>query len=308
MLGQLGLGDERRSRLAPLVITIQSQVVHGHVGNSAAVLPLQAHGVTVAAVPTTLLSNHPHYRTMRGRILDAELVADLLRGVEERGLIDSAAVIVTGYLGSVANGEVVAEFVERAKATNPRLVYVCDPVIGDEDLGVFVAPGLEELFSERLVPSADCITPNQFEMELLSGATVSTVEAVVRAAAKINAFGAAGVVVTGCLLADTQPHHVETIVSGAAGTWRISTPRLPIRPAGTGDLFTSLLAAKLTLGETLPEAAARAVSACFAVLERTTADGASEMRLAQSLAELVHPKRLFRTHPLEMQERGVANV
>src|ERR1051325_7285024 len=115
-----------------LVISIQSQVVHGHVGNSAAVHAMQAEGVNVAAVPTTLLSNHPRYPTVRGRVLDAELVADLLKGVEERGLVEQTRVLVTGYLGSPANAGVVADFVERARRTNPDLIYLCDPVIGDD--------------------------------------------------------------------------------------------------------------------------------------------------------------------------------
>src|SRR5215470_13582909 len=109
-----------------LVISIQSQVVHGHVGNSAAVYPMQAEGVSVAAVPTTLLSNHPRYPTVRGRVLDAALVAELLRGVEERGLVEQAAVLVTGYLGSRENAEIVADFAERALRKNPGLVFLCD--------------------------------------------------------------------------------------------------------------------------------------------------------------------------------------
>ena len=112
-----------------LVISIQSQVVTGHVGNSAAVYPMQAEGVTVAAVPTTLLSNHPRYPTTRGRVLDADLVADLLLGVEERGLIEQAAVLITGYLGSPAIAAVVADFAERALERNPKLVYLCDPLM-----------------------------------------------------------------------------------------------------------------------------------------------------------------------------------
>src|SRR5215471_43578 len=98
------------------VISIQSQVAFGHVGNSAAVLPLQMHGIDVIAVPTTLLSNRPGYATLRGRVLDAELVADLLRGVEERGAVDEASMILSGYLGSAELATVVADFVERAKA------------------------------------------------------------------------------------------------------------------------------------------------------------------------------------------------
>lgn len=290
------------------VISIQSQVVHGHVGNSAAMLPMQAHGLTVAAVPTILLSNHPHYPTMRGRVLDTDLVSELLIGIEERGLIQEAGVLVTGYLGSVAIGEIVADFVARAKVLNPNLLYICDPVIGDEDLGIFVEPGLAELFAERLVPTADCITPNQFEFGLLSGGSIRSVDALLTAAVEFKAHGATGVVVTGCLLDDTPPSQVETIVSGPIGAWRLTTPRLPIRPAGTGDLFTGLLSAKLATGDALPQAAASAVSACFAVLERTVADGAYEMRLAQSLSDLAHPQRLFRGTWIEVGGRGVAHV
>ena len=153
----------------PHVISIQSQVAHGHVGNSAAVFPMRALGVDVAAVPTTLLSNHPVYPTMRGRVLESALVADLLEGLEERGLVEAAAAIITGYLGSAENGAVIADFLARAKARNPALLYVCDPVIGDEGSGVFVAAGVIDCFRNQLVPAASIATPNQFELELLAG-------------------------------------------------------------------------------------------------------------------------------------------
>ena len=120
------------------VISIQSQVVHGHVGNSAAVFPLQACGIEVAAVPTALLSNHPHYSSMRGGVLDAKFVCDLLVGVEERGLVDICKVLISGYLGSPAIAAAVIDFVRRAKARNPNLLYLCDPVMGDADLGFYV--------------------------------------------------------------------------------------------------------------------------------------------------------------------------
>ena len=115
------------------VISIQSQVAYGHVGNSAAVFPMQIRGIDVIAVPTTLLSNRPGYPTIRGRILDADLVADLLVGIEERGAIDSCQIVLSGYLGSPQIAGVVIEFVTRAKANNPKLIYCCDPVLGDSN-------------------------------------------------------------------------------------------------------------------------------------------------------------------------------
>src|SRR3954447_8927229 len=185
-----------------LVISIQSQVVHGHVGNSAAVPAIQAEGLNVAAVPTTLLSNHPRYPTVRGRVLEAELVADLLKGVEERGLVDEAAVIVTGYLGSPGNALVVADFVERALLRNRELVYLCDPVIGD-DGRVYVADGILDVVRHRLLPAANLTTPTQFELELLSGITIADAQGLRAACTALAGTGRTNVVATGCTLTDT---------------------------------------------------------------------------------------------------------
>jgi len=136
------------------VISIQSQVAYGDVGNSAAVFPLQMHGIDVTAVPTTLLSNRPGYPTIRGRVLDAQLVADLLLGIEERGAVDTCSMILSGYLGSPEIAAVVADFVERTKARNPAVRYCCDPVLGDRDRGLFVPADIPPLVRDRLCQPA----------------------------------------------------------------------------------------------------------------------------------------------------------
>ncbi|OAF16543.1 pyridoxal kinase [Bradyrhizobium neotropicale] len=261
-----------------LVISIQSQVVHGHVGNSAAVYPMQAEGVNVAAVPTTLLSNHPRYPSLRGRVLEAELVADLLKGVEERGLVEQAAVLVTGYLGSPANAAVIADFAERARRSNPKLVYLCDPVIGD-DGRIYVADGILDVLRHRLLPAATLITPNQFELELLSGIKATDVQGLRAASAALAGQGRTDVVATGCELADTAAGQVETILCADGQVSRFATRRLPIRPYGTGDLLTGLIAAHLAKGVTLESAVRLAVETVFAVLQRTQEQGSAEMRL-----------------------------
>ncbi len=262
-----------------LVISIQSQVVHGHVGNSAAVYPMQAEGVSVAAVPTALLSNHPHYPTVRGKILDAGLVADLLRGVEERGLVQQAAILLTGYLGSPAIAERVAEFAERALRANPKLRYVCDPVMGDDDLGIFVAAGMPEIFRDRLVPLAAIITPNQFELELLAKRPARDELDLVEACGVISAPGFPAVIATGCTLSDTLEDVVDTVLCEAGELTRIATPRLPIRPCGTGDLLTGLFAAHLAKGVPIEPALRRAVGQVYAILKRTMVDRADEMTI-----------------------------
>lgn len=267
------------------ILSIQSQVVHGKVGNNAAVRALQAHGLTVAAVPTTLLSNHPHYPTMRGRVLPPELLAELLVGVEERGLIDSAAMLVTGYLGSVENGEVVADFVVRAKRRNPALLYICDPVCGDDDLGGFVAAGLQAIFVDRLLPFADVATPNAWEACALTGHGDP-----LGAARSLQRIGPAGVVVTA---GNRGTADLQTLVLDRDAVWRIRTPRLAVRPAGSGDLFTACLAAKLAHGSALAGAAEDAAAALHAVLQRTDPEPWAEMPVEMCLDEIVSPSAHF---------------
>ena len=253
------------------VISIQSQVAFGHVGNSAAVFPMQMHGIDVVAVPTTLLSNRPGYPTIRGRVLDAELVADLLRGIEERGAVDTAQMILSGYLGSADNAAVVADFVARAKAKNPALLYCCDPVLGDRDRGLFVHADIPPLVRDLLCPLADIITPNHFEFEWLSGAKAATIDQVLKAARAFMARGT--VVVTSAELADTPEGEIETLAVERAKAFRVRTPKLPISPNGTGDLFAALLVAARLRGADTPDALSHAASAIFAVLERTAASG-----------------------------------
>jgi pyridoxine kinase len=283
------------------VISIQSQVAFGHVGNSAAVFPMQMHGIDVTAVPTTLLSNRPGYPSIRGRVLDAQLVADLLRGIEERGAVDTCKMILSGYLGSPEIAAVVADFVARAKtsnkARNPKLTYCCDPVLGDRDRGLFVPADIPPLVRDHLCPLADIITPNHFEFEWLCGAKATTPGQVIRAAQALMARGPSTVVVTSAELEDTPDGEIETVAiersKEGLKAWRVRTPKLPISPSGTGDLFAALFVAACVRGSHTPDALGHAVSAIFAVLERTVSSGTAEMRIVESAGLLVRPARRF---------------
>jgi pyridoxine kinase len=275
------------------VISIQSQVAFGHVGNSAAVFPLQMHGIDVTAVPTTLLSNRPGYPTLRGRVLDAKLVADLLLGIEERGAVDACRMILSGYLGSPEIAAVVADFVARARARNPQLAYTCDPVLGDRDRGLFVQADIPPLVRDRLCPLADIITPNHFEFEYLSGAKAETTDQMIARARALMARGPSTVVVTGAELKDTPDGEIETLAIERSKAWRARTPKLPISPNGTGDLFCALYVSARVREKDTPEALGHAVSAVFAVLERTAARGTEEMRIVESAESLVRPQRRF---------------
>lgn len=275
------------------VISIQSQVAFGHVGNSAAVFPMQLHGIDVTAVPTTLLSNRPGYPTIRGRVLEAQLVADLLLGIEERGAVEASRMILSGYLGSPDIAAVVADFVISAKARNPSLLYCCDPVLGDRDRGLFVQADIPQLVRDRLCPLADIITPNHFEFEYLCGATAGTSAEMIAQAQTLLARGPSTIVITSAELSDTPDGEIETLAVERSQSWRVRTPRLPISPSGTGDLFAALFASARVQGNDTPHALGHAASAIYAVLERTAAAGTEEMRIVASAEQLVHPTRRF---------------
>lgn len=276
-----------------LAISIQSQVVWGHVGNSAAVFPLQAAGVEVAAVPTVLLSNHPHYPTLRGRALDPALVADLLRGVEERGLAARADWLITGYMGAAGTAEAAAAFARRAKAANPGLTYLCDPVMGDMDTGFFVPEPVRAAVIGALAPLADVLTPNQFELQALTGAPVADVAACV-AAARGLAVGLT--LVTGAIF-DNQDR-VATLAVARDAAWIVETPRVDRRPGGTGDLFAALFVAARGKGLAPPQAMAQAVSGVHLCLRRTPAGDWPEMPLVACGPAFAAPDPLFPVRPI----------
>ncbi len=268
---------------------------------------MQMHGIDVTAVPTTLLSNRPGYPSIRGRVLEPQLVADLLRGVEERGAVDTCEMILSGYLGSPEIAAVVADFVARArilnKTRNPKLAYCCDPAFGDRDRGLFVPAGIPTLVRDRLCPLADIITPNHFEFEFLCGAKATTSAQVIEAAQALMARGPSTVVVTSAELEDTPGGEIETVAIEKSGegikTWRAGTPKLPISPSGTGDLFAALFVAARVREKDTPDALGHAVSAVFAVLERTAISGTEEMRIVESAELLVRPARRF--HPIAIR-------
>lgn len=264
----------------PLVISIQSQVVMGHVGNSAALFPLQAAGLEVAAIPTVVFSNTPDYPTLRGRPMPADFFAELLQGAWERGLPERAAYIVTGYIGSVEVARMVAEFVARAKAANPGLRYYCDPVMGDEAPGLYVPEEIAGTFRDRLLPLADIASPNPFEVAYLTGQPIRDLADISRAAKGLRMADGAELIVTGCVLQDTVPGLLESVILGPAGLSRHPTPRLAVAMAGTGDLFAGLVIAGLGRGRDLGQAVDFAQVQTGRALTRAAALGAKEVVLS----------------------------
>ena len=266
---------------APLVISIQSQVVYGHVGNSAAVFPMQAAGLEVAPIPTVIFSNTPHYPTLRGTPLPAHLFADLLLGAEERGLPQRAAWLVTGYIGSVEVARLAAGFVARCKAANPGLRYLCDPVLGDHGPGLYVPAELASILRDDLLPLADLATPNSFELGYLTGTAIAALADVERAAAGLRLAPGGDLVATGCVLEDSPEGHLESVTAGPGGVFRHPTPHLPVALPGTGDLYSGLILAALGRGRSLSQAVDLAQDLTGRALAHAARVGAREIVLSE---------------------------
>lgn len=264
----------------PFVISIQSQVVFGHVGNSVAVFAMQAAGLDVAAIPTVIFSNTPHYPTLRGRALEGADFADLLLGAQERGLLKRADFILSGYIGSAEVARQTADFIAAAKAENPALIYLCDPVMGDTGPGLYVPEEIALVMRERLLPLADLATPNPFELGWLTGLPVRDLDELQQAAKHLTLAPKARLIVTGADLRDTPPGMIESVLIDSSGTSRHPTPHLPIALSGTGDLFAALIIAGLGCGETLPDAVDHAQKLTILALQRASDLGAQEVVLS----------------------------
>lgn len=264
----------------PFVISIQSQVVYGHVGNCAAIFPMQAAGLEVAAIPTVVFSNTPDYPTLRGSALPPNFFSDLLLGARERGLPERADFILTGYIGSLEVAEMIADFVTEAKAKNPHLTYLCDPVMGDDGPGLYVPETIAGVMRDRLLPLADIATPNPFELTWLTGREAQTLTDLKTAQEALNIAPAAHLITTGCALDDTQEGYIESVVLGPEGVSRHPIKHLPIALPGTGDLFAGLIVAGLGCGMSLTRAVENAQTLTSCALSQAKALGAGEVVLS----------------------------
>lgn len=274
------------------ILSIQSAVAYGHVGNSAAVFPLQRLGFEAWPVNTVLFSNHTGYGAWRGRVVELGWVEEIVEGIAERGAIPRVRAVLSGYLGDPSLGDVVLRTVKRVRAARPEAVYACDPVMGDEGRGFFVRAGIPEFFKERAVPAADIVTPNQFELAWLAGAPIGSVEDALAAATAVRAMGPK--VVVGTSLALDDPGELGVLGQSDAGSWLVRTPNLPVNLNGTGDAFTALFLGNwLKTGGDLAAALENAVSAMYALVEATHRAGSRELELVAAQDQLVRPERRF---------------
>ncbi len=321
------------------ILSVQSHVCFGHVGNRAAVFPLQRLGFEVWPVNTVNFSNHTGYGTWAGEVVPPERVAALIAGVLDRvaemggagaggpgsrdgapggadsrgpdsggpdsggpdpggadsGGLGACRAVLSGYLGAAPLGAAIVEAVARVRAANPDLVYCCDPVMGDQDSGLFVQRDIPAFLTETAVPAADIVTPNLFELELLSGGPIATLEAAVAAARALCARGPRLVLVTSLRHATTPADRIEMLAVTPEAAWRVATPYLTLDPppGGLGDATAALFLAHWLRGA----GPRRALEACAAAIHElvlaTQARGGRELALIEAQDRLVAPRRAF---------------
>lgn len=275
------------------ILSIQSSVAYGHVGNSAATFPLMRLGVQVWPVITVHFSNHTGYGSWRGPLLGAEDIAEVVQGIDDRGVLSQADAVLSGYQGAEDVGAEILKAVALVKERNPKAIYCCDPVIGDIDRGVYVRPGIPEFMRDQVVPAAQVVTPNHFELDLLTGTTTRTLNEVLQAAHVLRSMGPEVVLVTSTVLEDAPDDQITMLAVTAGGAWQVSTPKLDRNFTGSGDLTAALFVAHLLKGLEPGEAMGRTADAVYSLLKATTEAGSAELLLAGAQSELVEPSYHF---------------
>jgi pyridoxine kinase len=275
------------------ILSIQSHVAYGHVGNAAAAFPLQRIGVEVWPIHTVQFSNHTGYGAWTGRLFEASLISELVQGISERGVLAECDGVLSGYMGSAETGAAILDAVARVKAANPKARYCCDPVIGDVGRDIYVRPGIPEFMRAHAVPAADVITPNQFELDHLTGRTSATRRDALAAIDALHALGPKAIMVTSLHTDETPPDAIDLVASDASGRFSVRTPRLPISVNGAGDAIAALFFAHYLRGGSAADALSRAASSVFGVLRHTAEANSREILLIDAQDELVNPSQIF---------------
>jgi pyridoxine kinase len=288
-------GSKTLARMARVttILSIQSSVAYGYVGNSAVTFPLMRMGVEVWPVITVHFSNHTGYPSWRGPLLSAADLGEVVRGIDERGVLGEVDAVLSGYQGAEDIGAMILDAVALVKRRNPAAIYCCDPVLGDAERGSYVRPGIPEFMRQRVVPAAQIITPNQFELTSLTGLTVSTMAEVLDAADAARKLGPDVVLITSVVRRDAAPGTIEMVAVDAEEAWLVSMPRLPRTFTGSGDVTAATFLATLLRTRDLPGTLAHTAAVVYGLLAVTAGLGRDELALIAAQDELIRPRHSF---------------
>jgi pyridoxine kinase len=275
------------------VLSIQSHVAYGHVGNASAVFPMQRLGVEVWPIHTVQFSNHTGYGAWKGRVFDGQAIEELVDGIAERGVLPCCDGVLSGYMGSADIGNAILAAVARVREANPDALYCCDPVIGDVCRGVFVRPGVPEFMRERAVPAADIVTPNQFELDYLSGIKTVVLSEAKEAVSAVQLIGPKVVLVTSLHTQETPADAIDLLAGEGGSFWRLRTPRLSLNVNGAGDAIAALFFVHYARGRSAATALAEAASSVYGLLRRTEEVGSREILTVAAQDEFVAPTHRF---------------
>ena len=275
------------------VLSIQSHVAFGHVGNASAVFPMQRLGVEVWPVHTVQFSNHTGYGAWKGRVFDGPAIEELIDGIADRGVLGRCDGVLSGYMGSADIGTAILSAVARVRQANPEALYCCDPVIGDVGRGVFVRPGIPEFMRDQAVPTADIVTPNQFELEYLSGRTTETLADAKVAVAAVQGLGPEVVLVTSLYTRETPAGAIDLLAGDGDGFWRVRTPKLSVAVNGAGAAIAALFLVHYARSGSAATALGEAAASVYGLLKRTAEAGSREILTVEAQDEFVSPTRRF---------------
>ncbi|AKK09330.1 pyridoxal kinase PdxY [Corynebacterium testudinoris] len=275
------------------ILSIQSHVAYGHVGNSASVFPLQRLGHEVWPVSTVNFSNHTGYGAWRGPMIPATDVADVIAGIEDRGVFERCDAVLSGYQGGSDIADVIIEAVAKVKAANPNALYACDPVMGNAKSGCHVSDLIPPLLRDRVVPVADIITPNQFELGYLTGLEVGDLESTLAAVDAARAMGPSTVLVTSVERPDRPEGTIEMLAVNDEGAWIVQTPYLPFKRNGSGDVTAALFTGHYVASRNAADALAKTASSVFDLVEKTYEADSRELLLIDAQDAYAHPRMQF---------------
>lgn len=277
------------------ILSIQSHVAYGHVGNAATTLPLQRLGRDVWAVHTVMFAAHAGYGPPKGPVLSSDTVRTVVAGIEERGVLPRCKAVLSGYLGDASIGEAVLDAVEKVKRANPQALYCCDPVMGDAAPGIYVREGIPDFIRTRAIPKADIATPNAFELSLLTGKATDNLESALDASRALIDMGPATVLLTSFEPVDAVLSEIGMIAVTADAAWKVTTPKRDLDPApnGAGDLSAALFLAFMIENKDPGIALSRTASAINAVFTATEKAGTRELALIAAQDEIRDPVQSF---------------
>ena len=282
------------------VLSIQSHVVFGHVGNRAAVFPLERMGLEILPLNTVQFSSHTGYEGWTGMIFPAQHLRNVLEGLRKSGALLSCEALLSGYLGDPENADTVVNVVKELRDQFPGFLYCCDPVLGDDEHGIYVKPEVLQFMQTEVLAQASILKPNRFEAQLLSGVAIETERDIKKACRILHEKGPSIIIISSLERSCKKKDTISMALSYGEAGYRITTPRLYFsrHPHGAGDLASALFLGNFLKTKNPVIAFERMTNAVFAVFKATHQAGCRELRVIEAQEAFVAPPELFRAEQI----------